>query len=103
MRWVALSTLAVAVVAAGAFASARSTGAGGARAYALVDPNDGTPRFVPAHTSGFDAVDAGPFGAGDYCLTPSPGVDVVHTAAVADVEAFYSNGLGFATVRYPTA
>ena len=28
--------------------------------------------------------------------------DVVHTAAVASEEAFYSNAAGFVTVRYPT-
>lgn len=45
----------------------------------------------------------GPAGPGDYCLSPSPGVDVVNTAAVADVEGFYSNALGSPAVRYPTA
>ena len=33
-------------------------------------------------------------------MTPSPGVDVVHTAAVASEEAFYSFAVGIATVRY---
>jgi hypothetical protein len=103
MRWLALGALAVAVVLAVAFAFARSSGAGGARAFALVDPNNGSPRLVEAHTSGFSGVAVGPFGPGDYCLTPSPGVDVVNTAAVADTEAFYSSDFGIATVRYPTA
>jgi hypothetical protein len=48
-------------------------------------------------------VSVGPFGPGDYCLTPAPGVDVTHTAAVASEEAFYSTAFGLATVRYPTA
>ena len=76
----------------------------GARpAFALVDPNNGSPRLVSAHTSGFVEVSVGPFGPGDYCLTPGPGVDVTNTAAVASMEAFYSNAIGFVSVRYPTA
>jgi len=77
-------------------------GVSGAEAWALVDPNGGSPRLVNANTHGFSAVDVGPFGSGDYCLTPSPGVNVEATAAVASVEAFYSNVFGIATVRYPT-
>jgi hypothetical protein len=72
-------------------------------AFALVDPNGGSPRLITAHTNGFVAVGVGPFGPGDYCLTPAPGVDVADTAAVASVEAFYSYVFGIATVRYPTA
>jgi hypothetical protein len=74
-----------------------------ATAYALVDPNAGSPRLVAAHTRGFVAVAVGPFGPGDYCLTPAPGVDVTHTASVASEEAFYSDVLGAPMVRYPTA
>ena len=85
------------------FASSRSSGASGATAFALVDPNGGTPRLVAAHTSGFVGVSVGPFGPGDYCLTPAPGIDVVHTAAVAAEEIFYSNLFGVAGVRYPTS
>jgi len=70
---------------------------------ALVDPNGGSPRLVGAHTSGFVSVSLGPFGPGDYCLTPAPGIDVVHTAAVAAEEIFYSNAFGVAGVRYPTS
>ena len=103
MKWLAMSIAALAGLAGIAFAFAATTGAGGARAFALVDPNNGAPRLVEAHTSGFVGVSVGPAGSGDYCLSPSPGVDVVNTAAVADVEAFYSNALGFPAVRYPTA
>jgi hypothetical protein len=52
--------------------------------------------------SGFEAVSVGPFGPGDYCLTPSAGVDVGTAAAVASQEAFYSDAFGDVTVRYPT-
>jgi hypothetical protein len=72
-------------------------------AFALVDPNGGSPRLVEAQTQGFVAVNVGPFGPGDYCLTPAPRVDVVTRAAVASEEAFYSNVLGVPTVRYPTS
>lgn len=72
-------------------------------AYALVDPNGGSPRLVSDHTSGFVAVSVGPAGQGDYCLTPAPGVNVTSTAAVATEEAFYSGGAGIVTVRYPTS
>lgn len=64
---------------------------------------DGSPRLIAAHTKGFTDVSVGPFGSGDYCLTPAPGVDVVHTAAVASEEAFYTSALGVPMVRYPTA
>jgi len=77
--------------------------ASGTEAYALVDPNGGSPRLVDANTRGFAAVGVGPFGQGDYCLTPSPGVNVDTTAAVASMEAFYSNTFGIAMVRYPTS
>jgi len=69
-------------------------------AYALVDPNGGSPRLIAEHTAGFTGVSVGGAGQGDYCLTPAPGVDVVHTAAVASEEANYSNAAGFVTVRY---
>jgi hypothetical protein len=72
-------------------------------AFALVDPHNGTPRLISAHTQGFVSVSQGPFGPGDYCLTASSGVDVADTAAVASEEAFYSNSAGFVTVRYATA
>src|SRR5262249_50052292 len=55
---------------------ANETAAGAAPAYALVDPNDGSPRLVAPHTRGFLAVSVGPFGPGDYCLTAAPGIDV---------------------------
>lgn len=77
-------------------------GPAGAEAWALVDPSGGSPRFVNANTHGFSAVDVGPFGPGDYCLTPSSGVNLESTAAVTLVEAFYSNAFGIAAVRYPT-
>lgn len=95
----ALAALAALVGVAATFADSP----GARTAYALVDPNNGAPRLVAAHTQGFVAVSQGPFGSGDYCLKPSPGVDVTDTAAVASEEAFYSNAAGFATVRYPTS
>ena len=95
----ALGVLTVLVGGAATYADS----AGGRFAYALVDPNGGVPRIVAAHTQGFVGVSQGPFGAGDYCLTPAPGVNVTTTAAVASEEAFYSNAAGFVTVRYPTS
>jgi hypothetical protein len=95
-------TLAVlTAVPAGAYAVAASAGgSGGPAAFALVDPNGGSPRLIADHTSGFVSVSAGAFGQGDYCLTPSAGVNVVGTAATASEEAFYSNAFAFVTVRY---
>jgi hypothetical protein len=105
MRPLALLALlalgALAALVAGAATFADSPGA--KPAFALVDPNNGSPRLVAAHTQGFVSVSQGPFGPGDYCLTPAPGVDVTDTAAVASMEAFYSNAIGFVSVRYPTA
>jgi hypothetical protein len=92
----------IALVAGATLAFAGSSGGGGASAYALVVGSSGTPQLIQDHTRGFVGVDVGAAGQGDYCLTPAPGVDVVDTAAVASEEAFYSNALGFATVRYPT-
>ena len=82
---------------------AYATADGGQAAYALVDPNGGSPRLVADHTHGFVAVTVGNQGQGDYCLTPSPGVDVARTAAVAAEEAFYSSVVGVPTVRYDPA
>jgi hypothetical protein len=98
MRWFIASVIAVAALVGAAFASARTAGGPGAPAWALVDPNGGSPRLIAQHTRGFVSVSS-PF-AGDYCLTPAPGVDVVDTAAVASEEAFYSFDAGFPTVRY---
>ena len=92
----------VALIASGTLAFAGSTGGPGVTAYALVVGTSGTPQLIQSHTSGFTSVSVGPFGQGDYCLTPSPGVNVTSTAAVASEEAFYSNAAGFVTVRYPT-
>src|SRR5262249_47506667 len=91
----------IVLVAGAAFAFAGSGGGGGAAAYAFVVGSSGTPRLIQDHTRGFVGVDVGAVGQGDYCLSPAPGVDVVDTAAVASEEAFYSNALGFVTVRYP--
>jgi hypothetical protein len=102
VRFLVLSLVGGLALVAAAFAVAGPSGRG-ASAFALVDPNGGSPRLVADHTSGFAAVDVGPFGAGDYCLTPAPGVNVTSTAAVASEEAFYSDVLGVVTVRYPTA
>jgi hypothetical protein len=90
--------IAVAVLAGGTIAGASSSTGRSGSAYALVDPNGGSPRLIAAHTSGFVAVSA--VVAGDYCLTPAPGVDVADPAAVASEEAFYSNVVGFPVVRY---
>ena len=84
------------------YAFAASGSRPGAEAYALVDPNGGLPRLIADHTSGFASVSVGPFGP-DYCLTPSPGVNIAGTTATVSQEAFYSNAIGFVTVRYPTA
>jgi hypothetical protein len=103
MRLLLISLLlAAAVLVGAAYATARPAGHHGRTAFALVDPNGGSPRLVAAHTNGFADVSVGPFGPGDYCLTPSRGVDVDGTAAVAGVEAFHSSVFGVATVRYPT-
>ena len=93
----------VGLIAGATMAFAGSAGGQGGGAYALVNPNGGSPEFVASHTSGFVGVSVGPFGQGDYCLTPAPGVNVTTTAAVASEEAFYSNAAGFVTVRYPTS
>lgn len=93
----------VALIAGATLAFAGSTGGPGAPAYALVVTKNGTPQLIQSHTAGFVSVTVGPFGQGDYCLTPAPGVDIVDTAAVASEEAFYSNVAGFVTVRYPTS
>lgn len=98
MRWLVISVIALAVAAGAALALAHPSSGSGATAFALVDPNGGSPRLVAEHTSGFVSVGS-PF-SGDYCLTPAPGVDVVHTAAIASEEAFYSSDAGFPTVRY---
>jgi hypothetical protein len=99
-----------AALGASAFALAGSPSQG-MTAFALVDPNCnpdnltqcGPPRLVDAHTRGFVGVNVGTYGAGVYCLTPGPGVDVVHTAAVVSEEAFYSQVVGFPVVRYPSS
>ena len=99
MRLIGVVIAIAAALAAAVFAFAGSSGAAGGRsAFALVDPNGGSPRLVAGHTSGFAAISS-PF-PGDYCLTPASGVDVVDTAAVASQEAFYSNVVGDVTVRY---
>jgi hypothetical protein len=93
------SLVALAALAGGAYALAGSPSQG-MQAFALVDPNGGSPRLVDAHTNGFVDVSVGAVGPGDYCLTPEPGVDVRNTAAVASEEAFYSNAVGIVLVRY---
>ena len=100
MRRLLVLLVAVVALVAAVFAFARSSGANGAIAFALVDPNSGSPQLVQAHTSGFVGVNVGAQGVGDYCLTPAPGIDVVHTAAVASEEAFYSDAVGTPLVRY---
>ena len=102
MRWVVLVLVSLLGLAGAAFALAGPSGQG-AGAYALVNPNGGAPVLVADHTSGFSDVSVGPFGPGDYCLTPSPGVNVDSTAVVASEEAFYSDAFGIVTVRYPTS
>src|SRR5262249_20359940 len=101
-RFILFSLVALAALVVGAYAFAGSPGQG-MQAFALVDPNGGTPRLIDAHTNGFVSVNVGVFGQGDYCLTPAPGVDVVPPAAVASEEAFYTHALGEPLVRYPTA
>jgi hypothetical protein len=93
----------VGLIAGVTMAFGGSQGDQGGPAYALVNPNGGSPQLVAGHTSGFIGVSVGPFGQGDYCLTPAPGVNVTTPAAVASEEAFYSDVAGFVTVRYPTS
>ena len=105
MRWIAISVIAAAALAGATIASASGSGSQndqGGPAYALVNPTSGSPQLIAAHTRGFVAISVGNAGQGDYCLTPAPGVDVVHTAAVASQDATYSNVPGFVMVRYPT-
>ncbi len=71
----------VAVLAGGTIAGASSSSGRSSSAYALVDPNGGSPRLIAAHTSGFVGVSSAV--PGDYCLTPSAGVDVADPAADA--------------------
>jgi hypothetical protein len=97
-RVILFSLVAFAALAAGAYALAGSPSQG-MRAFALVDPNGGSPRLIDAHTNGFVDVSQG-VGPGDYCLMPAPGIDVTNTAAVASEEAFYSNAVGIVLVRY---
>jgi hypothetical protein len=97
MRWLVIAVLALVALIGTAFAFA-GPGGEGTSAYALVDPNGGLPVLVSAHTRGFVNVSS-PF-TGDYCLTPGPGVNVTDTAAVASMEAFYSNAVGVVAVRY---
>jgi hypothetical protein len=100
VKWLVLPALVLGVAGgAAAYAFGGST-LSGPVAYALVDPNGGSPRLIADHTSGFSTVSVGAAGQGDYCLTPGRGVDVVQPAAVASEEAFYSNAAGFVTVRY---
>jgi hypothetical protein len=100
IKWLALPAVVLGVAGgAAAFAFGESS-IGGPGAYALVDPNGGSPRLIASHTAGFTAVNVGGAGQGDYCLTAAPGVDLVHTAAVASEEAFYSYVPGVVAVRY---
>jgi hypothetical protein len=88
-------------MAGAAFALGGQSGNGGS-AYALVNPNGGSPVLIANHSAGFSDVSVGPFGPGDYCLTPAPGVNINGAAAVASMEAFYSDAIGIASLRYPT-
>jgi hypothetical protein len=110
MRLVTLFSLVALVALAGTAYALAGSPSQGAKAFALVDPNGacpssspqcGSPALVAGHTNGFVDVSRGgsPF-AGDYCLTPGPGVDVVNSAAIVSMEAFYSNAVGIVSVRY---
>jgi hypothetical protein len=98
MPWFVVVAVAVVGMVGAAFALAGPSG-GGARAYALVNPNGGSHVLVADHTAGFTEVSIGPVGTGDYCLTRGPGVNVDSTAASASMEAFYSGAIGVAAVR----
>jgi hypothetical protein len=100
IKWLALPAVLLGVAGGGAAYAFGGSSIAGPSAFALVDPNSGSPRLVPSHTAGFTAVNTGIAGQGDYCLTAGPGVDLVHTAAVASEEANYSSAAGFVTVRY---
>jgi hypothetical protein len=92
--------LLVGLIAGAALAFAGSQGDQGGPAYALVNPNNGSPQLVAGHTYGFTGVNVGTRGPGDYCLTGASWVDLVHTAAVASQEAYYSTIGGLVLVRY---
>ena len=100
VKWFLLPALVLGVAGGAAAYAFGGSAIGGPGAYALVDPNGGSPRLIAGHTAGFTAVSVGEAGQGDYCLTARPTVDLVHTAAVASIEAFYSNVAGFVGVRY---
>jgi hypothetical protein len=101
MRTVVITLVVAAAVAGCTYAvSAAASGSGGPAAFALVDPNGGSPRLIANHTSGFVGVSVGNAGQGDYCLTPSAGVNVAGTAATATEEANYSFAVALVTVRY---
>src|SRR5262245_54734991 len=100
MRWLVFVLVGAVAMAGAAFAFGGQSGNGGS-AYALVNPNGGSPVLIANHSSGFIDVSVGPFGPGDYCLTPAPGVNINGTA-VASMEAFYSDAIGIPSVRYPT-
>jgi hypothetical protein len=90
----------VGLVAGATMAFAGSQGDQGGPAYALVNPNNGSPQLVAGHTHGFTGVSLGAQGQGNYCLTAASWVDLAHTAAVATQEANYSTVLGLVLVRY---
>ena len=90
----------VGLISGAALAFAGSQGDQGGSAYALVNPNNGSPQLVTEHTAGFTGVNQGSFGPGDYCLTAASWVNLAHTAAVATQEANYSSAGGFVLVRY---
>ena len=79
MRWLVVVLVGAVAMAGAAFAFGGQSGNGGS-AYALVNPNGGSPVLIASHTSGFSDVTVGPFGRGDYCLTPAPGVNINGTA-----------------------
>jgi len=103
MRWFVLTATVLVALAGAAYAFGGASSSPGNGAYALVVGTSGTPQLIQSHTNGFVSANVGTFGQGDYCLTPAPGVDVVHTAAVASEEANYSSAIGVPTVRYPTS
>ena len=91
-----ISLMAVSLAIGGvAYASAGDDQGSGVRAWAQVNPNDGSPLLVK--TKGFVAVSSRE--AGVYCLRARPGINLVNSAPVATQEVNLSTALGLVTVR----
>jgi hypothetical protein len=91
-----VTLLAVSLAIGGiAYASGGNVRGSGVRAWAQVNPNDGSPLLV--RTTGFVAVSSRETGV--YCLRARPGINLVNSAPVATQEVNLSTALGLVTVR----